>query len=663
MSKAGKRTLVLLHASLLTLAALGTARLAADESPLLHVMLQGTSAEDMRSLAEAQGGTLTHYLPIINAVGAQLTRQQLDAIVDSGQVQRFIDDLALDDQPDEVQETEATCDVAGSVEILRGNDGFSWLLHNKRQTPASMTALDIAWPERLGKISSIRLGNTHLPPSAWQQQGGSSAAIQLPPGKAPQFSGRAELDVRFSNTDKAAAPLQSEYTVTASFGKDCQTKLIPGYANNSDDFYYSTVTSADELHKHQVTGRGVTVAVLDSGLWDHPALTRDTRGHNRVLARYDGITDSSENGVFDESGHGTHLTSVLAHSGKTLRNGQPTGSFKGIAPDANLVVVKAFNETGQGGMLDIVRGLQWVVDNREKYAIRVLNLSFSARPRWPYYLDPINQAVMRAWAEGITVVAAAGNEGPENMTVGSPGNLPYIITVGATTDSWTLHTRADDYIPDFSSRGPTPAAHIKPDLVAPGGHITGITRPGSSLTRDHPEYALPGGEFVMTGSSQAAAIVSGLVALLLQLEPDLTPDDVKCKLLGTAEPAINKDGLLAYSPFVQGYGSVSLTRAITLGERGCGNEELNIARDSAMEEHFEGPAIVDSEGNISLPGLSEMLSAEEPAKGASTTRVWGVKDHVERLPEDYRQPPEHPFAWHELYEMEKQKTENLTRDR
>ena len=82
-----------------------------------------------------------------------------------------------------------------------------------------------------------------------------------------------------------------------------------------------------------------------------------------------------------------------------------------------------------------------------------------------------------------------------------------------------------------------------------------------------------------------------------------------------------------------------------------------------MEEHFEGPAIVDSEGNISLPGLSEMLSAEEPAKGASTTRVWGVKDHVERLPEDYRQPPEHPFDWHELYEMEKQKTENLTRDR
>ncbi|MCP4519529.1 MAG: S8 family serine peptidase, partial [Delftia sp.] len=159
-------------------------------------------------------------------------------------------------------------------------------------------------------------------------------------------------------------------------------------------------------------------------------------------------------------------------------------------------------------------------------------------PRWPYYLDPINQAIMRAWAEGITVVAAAGNDGPEAMTVGSPGNLPYIITVGAVTDSWTLATRKDDYIPDFSSRGPTPEGHIKPDIVAPGGHITGITRPGSGLLKEHPEYQLKGGELVMTGTSQAAALVSGLVALLLQLEPDLTPDDVKCKLTGTAEPAI-----------------------------------------------------------------------------------------------------------------------------
>ena len=152
--------------------------------------------------------------------------------------------------------------------------------------------------------------------------------------------------------------------------------------------------------------------------------------------------------------------------------GIATGAFKGVAPDVSLVSVKAFDIAGQGDFLDIVRAIQWVVDNRAKYDIRVLNLSFAARPRWHYWLDPINQAVMRAWASGITVIAAAGNEGPEAMTIGSPGNLPFIITVGAVTDSWTPDNKDDDYIPDFSSRGPTPSAHIKPDLVAPGGHIT-----------------------------------------------------------------------------------------------------------------------------------------------------------------------------------------------
>ena len=398
---------------------------------------------------------------------------------------------------------------------------------------------------------------------------------------------------------------------------------------------------------------------MDSGLWDHPALIKDTQGNDRVIARYDAINDSSNN-VFDESGHGTHLTSVLAHSGKTLFNGKPSGGFKGTAPDVSIVAIKAFNQEGQGGLLDIVRGVQWAVDNKEKYGIRVLNLSFSARPRWPYYLDPINQAIMQAWAEGITVVAAAGNDGPEPMTVGSPGNLPYIITVGAVTDSWTLNTRKDDYVPDFSSRGPTPEGHIKPDIVAPGGHMTGLTRPGSGLLLEHPEYQLAGGELVMTGTSQAAALVSGLVALLLQLEPDLSPDDVKCMLTSTAEPAINQDGLLAYSPFQQGHGYVSITRAITLGEKGCGNVDLNLMRDMAMLEHFEGPAIVKEDGEISLPGLDKMLSTQPPTKGMSDTRVWGVKHHMERLPPSYAPAKNHPFAWEEMYDRERQKIENLS---
>lgn len=646
-----------------TLVVLGlcTARASlAEENRQLHVMLQGESADSMRELAVANGGRITHYLPIINAVGAELTRAQLDAALTSGDVKRHIDDLALDDQPDPPVTEEEACSVAGSVEILRGNDGFAWNLYNKDESAARISAVHISWPATLGSIRSISLGGTALSIADLEQQGAHSARLELPTTSTAQLNGRQALDVRFTRT-AADAPLQSDYSLEAHFGEDCKTELIPGYPENDKDFYYSTVTGAEALHRHGVKGNGITVAVLDSGLWDHPSLTRDSAGKDRILARYDAIDDSERDGVFDESGHGTHLTSVIAHSGKTHRQGKPTGGFKGVAPDAAIVAIKAFNETGQGGMLDIVRGLQWVVDNREKYNIRVLNLSFAARPRWPYYLDPINQAVMRAWSSGISVIAAAGNEGPEDMTVGSPGNLPYIITVGAVTDSWTIDTRADDYIPDFSSRGPTPVAHIKPDIVAPGGHITGITRPGSSLTLDNPEYALPGGEFVMTGSSQAAAVVSGLVALLLQLEPDLKPDDVKCKLLSTAELAINRDGLLAYSPFTQGHGYVSLSRAITLGERGCGNPQLNLVRDMAMQEHFEGPAIIDSGGNVSLPGLGDMLSPRESEKGMSESRVWGIKAHMERLPESYRQPPGHPFPWEEMYEAERIRIEALSR--
>ena len=269
---------------------------------------------------------------------------------------------------------------------------------------------------------------------------------------------------------------------------------------------------------------------------------------------------------------------------------------------------------------------------------------------------------MRAWASGITVVAAAGNEGPDDMSIGAPGNLPYIITVGAITDSWTADTRDDDYVPDFSSRGPTPNAHIKPDIVAPGGHITGVTRPGSTLTREQPEYLLHNGDFVMTGSSQASALVSGIVALLLQLEPELSPDDIKCKLTSSAEPAINRDGRLAYSPFQQGHGQVSATRAVTLGETGCGNADLDIYKDMQDQEHFRGPAIVDEDGAVSLPGLTELVSRETSAKGLSDTRKWGVKAHIERNDPPLNEAPSDPkapFDWQQMYQSEREKIENL----
>lgn len=632
----------------------------ADTTPL-HVMLQGESAQAMEQLIATHGGRLTHDLPIINAVGAELSREQLDNILATNQVIRFIDDLSISDQPPvEEQLSGDACDVGGAVEAQISASSIAWDLFNKDEQAAELSRLELSWPEPMGLIESITLGDSIIPASAYSGATAGFAEVSLNMNEPVSLDGRQTLEIVFSAHAEQKLPAQSSFNLKASFQGGCDTQLIPGYTNNDEDFFYSTVAGADNLHLHGVRGAGVTVAVLDSGLWDHRALTHDTQGKERVVARYNAISDSND--VFDESGHGTHLTSVIAHSGETTQEGRPTGSYKGVAPDVKLAIVKAFNVEGQGGMLDIVRGVQWVVENREAYNIRVLNLSFAARPRWQYWLDPINQAVMQAWAAGIVVVAAAGNEGPEPMTVGSPGNLPYVITVGAVTDSWTGDTRSDDYIPDFSSQGPTPEGHIKPDVVAPGGHITGITRPGSSLTKDHPEYMLGNGDFVMTGSSQAAALVSGVAALLLQLEPDLSPDDVKCKLTSSAEPAINRDGLLAYSPFQQGHGYINATRAITLGETGCGNADLDLQQDLAMERHFEGPAIVEKEGMVSLPGLQQMLSPLEAEKGASDTRVWGVKDHVERIPADEIPPPGQPFEWQQMYERERRKIEKLAEE-
>ncbi len=642
------------------------AALMAADGDRIRVMLQGSSAAELASLVEDSGGELSHKLPIIDAVGAHLTHAQLITIAESSLVHRYIDDLSIG-EPEEEQPAnpDEACQIAGSLELDISPPGIEWRLYKRGEETLGLHKLTVQWPTAVGELRSLALGDHSFDLDKFERGTPGEIVVTLAAEETPKIDSNITLRATFGGkTDSAVWThvRQANFALSADFGADCITKLIPGYEDNHNNSYFPTVVGADALHKLGITGKGVTVAVLDSGLWETPEIKLDTAGTARVIGHYDAINDIANSTVFDESGHGTHMTSIIAHSGAVSDAGDPTGSFKGIAPDTQLVAVKAFNEEGQGEFLDIVRGVQWVVDNKERLGIDILNLSFSALPRWPYWQDPINQAVMRAWAAGITVVAAAGNDGPEPMTIGSPGNLPYIITVGAVTDSWTLDTRDDDYIPDFSSQGPTPTAHIKPDIVAPGGHISGITRPGSSLSEELPQYLLKTGEFVMTGTSQASALVSGIAALLLQVEPDLTPDEVKCMLMSSAEPAINADGRLAYSPFQQGSGYASATRAITLGQRGCGNDDLDIDKEIAGETNFQGPAIIDETGKVSLPGLDEMLAPEPAAQGLSDTRKWGAKEHLERSQNPQANVPKDansPIDWAEIYREEAIKMQTL----
>jgi subtilisin family serine protease len=380
---------------------------------------------------------------------------------------------------------------------------------------------------------------------------------------------------------------------------------------------HSALVGADRLHAQGITGAGVTVAVIDSGTMSHVALNKDTRGLWRYLSEYDATTgtllaeiDMSRlgqkncgTGIVDDdgSGHGTHVSSIILDSASG-----PTGGFNGIAPDARLVSVKAFDASGRGSYADVIRGIDWVIQNRTRLGIRVLNMSLSATPRSYYWDDPLNRAVMRAWQAGILVVASAGNTGPAAMTIGVPGNVPYVVTVGAMSDNFTPGKTSDDVLASFSSVGPTVEGFVKPEVVAPGGHVLALMQNSDTIAVQHPEFHDGGAYFTMSGTSQSAAVTSGVAALLLQAEPWLTPNQLKCKLMSAARPAVKGDGSLAYSVFQQGAGVINAYDAVYGTVYDCANRGMDVNLDLAGI-HFGGRANRDANGNYYLMGLEGYL--------------------------------------------------------
>jgi serine protease AprX len=369
-----------------------------------------------------------------------------------------------------------------------------------------------------------------------------------------------------------------------------------GGGGSTQDTFYPTRTSAATLHGMGITGAGVGIAIVDSGLMPEKSIISGSAGQVRLTAGYNAIANSlvakPTNTDTDAYGHGTHLASIAVSS----RIG-PNGGYNGVAPDANLVYVKAFDDLGRGNYADVIRGIDWVVSNRSKQNIRVMNLSFAAPPQSWYWNDPLNQAVMKAWQAGIVVVAAAGNSGPDAMTIGVPGNVPYVVTVGAMTDNFTRDDPADDRLASFSSAGPTYEGFVKPEIVAPGGHVLGLMGPNDYLPNTYKEFFDGSYYFQMSGTSQATAVTTGVVALLLQAQPSLTPDQVKCKLISSARPAVKSDGGLAYSVFQQGFGMVDAALALMNPYTTCANQGLDIISELRNKKHFAGPARQDASGN------------------------------------------------------------------
>jgi serine protease AprX len=272
----------------------------------------------------------------------------------------------------------------------------------------------------------------------------------------------------------------------------------------------------------QYDGDDVTVAVLDTGVSRHPDL-------EELEARVDLMPDGDG---YDRYGHGTHMAGVIAGDGEAS-----DGRWIGVAPDAELVSVKVAGWNGATDVSLVLAGLEWIAAHREEHGIRVVNLSYGTDSKQRYLEDPLNRAVERLWDAGVLVVAGAGNRGAETDAIEKPGDDPFVLTVGAA-DTRATATLSDDVVAPFSSRGRTADGFSKPDLVAPGVSIVSHRAPGSTVDALRPAARLGEHYFKGTGTSQAAAVVSGVAARMFQANPRLTPDEAKAALTGTALRAI-----------------------------------------------------------------------------------------------------------------------------
>ena len=320
----------------------------------------------------------------------------------------------------------------------------------------------------------------------------------------------------------------------------------------------------------QKTGKGVGVVVLDTGVAPHPDLKE------KIVAFLDLVNGNKK--PYDDNGHGTFVAGLISGSSK-----DPDGKVKGVASQSNIIGIKVVDKNGNARISDVIRGIYWAIENKDKYNIRVINISLGFPSASSLY-DPIDKAIKDASLAGITVVTAAGNRGPSSKTITeAPANSPLAITVGAADNKRTPDP-ADDEVAHFSSRGPTPEGIAKPDLLAPGVEIVSLNVPGSKLEaaakavsyirslngeqlkklpeelltglnldpsilkksseeiKEYLDKNLPNFKYVnknyiaLEGTSVASPIVAGVIANMYEANPNLTPEKVKDILKSTSRP-------------------------------------------------------------------------------------------------------------------------------
>lgn len=407
--------------------------------------------------------------------------------------------------------------------------------------------------------------------------------------------------------------------------------------------------------QYRAFGTGVGIALLDSGVRDNPDFDQPLLGKQgsllgsilptkRIKAQVNFTKEDSN----DHCGHGTHVAGIIA--GNAAQSYDPckyTQSFFGVAPNANIISVKVLDRLGSGTVSQTIAALQWCIDNKTKYNIRVINMSLGHPVGESYTTDPLCQAAEAAWKSGIVVVCAAGNDGrstedPDpNVTdnegygtaygsINSPANSPYVITVGAMKS--TDGTKANDRIATYSGRGPSRVDFVlKPDLVAPGNRVIS-TQPkdDSYLATSYPDQVgvfrrdyvkgvksndkkLSDQYFRLSGTSMAAPVVSAAAAIMLDADPSLSPDTIKARLMVSADKWTDADGNGDACTYGAGYINIPAALGSTV-----------VARTYALSPSLSR----DEDGNVRV-NLDPAIWGDRAMWGTGTIEdlraIWGER--------------------------------------
>ena len=402
------------------------------------------------------------------------------------------------------------------------------------------------------------------------------------------------------DTNKVAlmgALVNGNFTKVKSVHYKIKTKDLDALENDPNVVYISPVrpmkahmlpmvqqtTGGYIAPSYSLSGAGIGVAIIDSGVNLHPDLKQANCTGSRIV--YNESFLPGNTATADGYGHGTHIAGIIAGNGLCTGTSSTLAKMTGIAPSANIINLRVLDGNGAGTDASVIAAINRAIVLKSTYNIRVINLSLGRPIRESYTVDPLAQAVESAINAGIMVVSSAGNYG-RNVAGGlhghgsltSPGNHPLALTVGAMNMRST-NSRTDDIIASFSSKGPSALNRIvKPDLVAPGNAVGSASVPGSKLAVQFPANAVtagyPTGQYLkLSGTSMAAPVAAGAAALLFQKTPTLTVAQVKARLMRTATktfPAATSFQITGftislvsyYDPFTVGAGYIDILAAL-----------------------------------------------------------------------------------------------------